>query len=105
MNPRWFTEDVADATRDLVHELLRSGLILSDTIGSLIDSVPDGAYPGEDPAEVVVEMAIGSCMPTVRAAGVRETHRTTALIGAVRDRLIDDLKEAARLAAKRESQA
>jgi hypothetical protein len=96
-------EDAVAATRDLIHELLRSGLMLVDTLSSLIDELPDDAYPDEDAGDVVVDMVVGSCVPVARATGVHETRIATALIGAIRDRVVGQLEEAARLASKGEA--
>lgn len=90
----------ADATRDLVEELLRTGLTLVDLLDSLLEDLPSGAFPGEDNAAVLLEMVIGTCRPAVAAAGEAHCRRATALIGAVRDRVIHDLEAAATAAAE-----
>ena len=89
-------------TRDLVEELLRSALALQDVIVGLLEDLPDGAFPGEDPALVLLEMVVGSAHPAAIAAGPRECRTATALVGAVRERVLDDLRRAADLARDRE---
>ncbi len=37
----------SDYVREFVQELLRTGILLSDLLGDLIESLPDDAYPGE----------------------------------------------------------
>lgn len=86
------------ASQALIEELLRTGFALTDLIASLIEDLPEGAFPGEDNAAVLVEMVAGSCLPAVEAAGEEACWAATALIGAVRDRVLADLRAAAELA-------
>ncbi|MFT3863670.1 MAG: hypothetical protein QM729_05300 [Solirubrobacterales bacterium] len=90
-------------TRDLVEEVLRTALALEDVMTSLLDDLPDGAFPGEDGAHVLLEMVVGSVHPAARAAGRRDCRAATALVGAVRERVLDDLRAAAELARRREN--
>jgi hypothetical protein len=90
--------DAVDVGRDLIGEVLRTGLVFIDLISSLIEELPEDSFPGEDRGAVLLEMLVGSCMPVVQAAGERECAAATALIGAVRDRVLDDLRTAAELA-------
>jgi hypothetical protein len=92
------TEGCHDATQTLIEELLRTSFVLSGALGSLLEELPEQAFPGEDNAAVLIEMVVGSCRPAIEAAGERECRAATALIGAVRERLLNDLRAAARLA-------
>jgi hypothetical protein len=69
-------------------------------MGSLLEEMPEESFPGEDNALVLLEMVVGSCRPAVEAAGESECWAATALIGSLRDRVIDDLRAAAELARK-----
>jgi hypothetical protein len=89
-------------TRELVEEVLRTALALEDVISSLLDDLPPDAFPGEDPALVLLEMVVGSVHPAARAAGRRDCRVATALVGAIRERVLDDLRSAADLARERE---
>lgn len=89
--------DGADPTRVLVEELLRTAFALSDALASLLEDLPEGTFPGEENAAVLIEMVAGSCRPAIEAAGEPNCWAATALIGAVRDRFIEDLRAAARL--------
>jgi hypothetical protein len=91
-----------EVTRDLVEEVLRTALALEDVVVSLLDDLPDGAFPGEDPGLVLLEMVVGSVHPAAVAAGARDTRTATALVGAIRERVLDDLRTAAALARERE---
>ena len=91
-----------ETTRDLVEEVLRTALALEDVIVSLLDDLPDGAFPGEDPGLVLLEMVVGSVHPAAVAAGPAACRTATALVGAIRERVIDDLRTAAELARERE---
>lgn len=90
--------DALEATEDLVQALLRTSLTLQDVYVSLVEEIPDDAFPGEDPAEVLLEMLSGSACLAIEAAGLEISRAATALIGAVMDRVIDDLRAAAALA-------
>ena len=87
----------------LVMELVRSGLIFHDTLASLIDSVEEsGAYPDENPGEVVIGMAAGSVQIELRGRPREEVEGAIDLIVAARDGLIAELKLVAELAGRRE---
>jgi hypothetical protein len=88
------------ATRDLVEEVLRTAMALEDVVVGLLDDLPDGAFPGEDPGLVLLEMIVGSVHPAVVAAGSRDTRTATALVAAIRERVLADLHTAATLAAE-----
>jgi hypothetical protein len=84
--------------RALVEEVLRVGIALFDLVSNLIDMLPDDAYPGEDVGEVVVAMVAGSIQPVADSAGENAVREATALVGAIHDRVIADLRRAAELA-------
>lgn len=90
--------DALEATEELVQALLRTSLTLQDVFASLVEEIPDDAFPGEDPAEVLLEMISGSACLAIEAAGLEISRAATALIGAVMDRVVDDLRAAAALA-------
>lgn len=87
-----------EATEELVQALLRTSLWLQDVYVSLLEATPDDAFPGEDPAEVLLEMLSGGACQAIEAAGLEVSRAATALIGAVMDRVLDDLRAAAALA-------
>jgi hypothetical protein len=91
-----------ETTRDLVEEVLRTALALEDVMVSLLEDLPDGAFPGEDNGLVLLEMVVGSVHPAAVAAGPREVRAATALVGAVRERVLADLRTAAAIARERE---
>jgi len=87
----------AEAARALIEEMMRTGFVFIDLVSSLIEELPDDAFRGEEKGVVLLGMVAGSCVPAVQAAGERECRAATALIGAVRDRVLDDLRTAAEL--------
>jgi len=91
-----------EATRELVEEVLRTAMALEDVIAALLDDLPDGVFPNEDPGLVLLEMIVGSAHPAALAAGPRDIHTATALVGAIRERVLTDLHTAAVLAGERE---
>src|SRR3954453_5434096 len=90
-----------DHVRALVEEALRTGLLFMDVLSTLIEDLPADAFPGEDPARVLVEMTTGSMRPVAEAAGEEAVAEATALFGALSDRLIGDLEQAMELARAR----
>ncbi len=91
-----------ETTRSLVAEVLRTALALEEVIASLLEDLPEDAFPGSDGGIALLEMVVGSVHPAAVAAGRRECRTATALVGAVRERVIDDLHAAAAIARERE---
>jgi hypothetical protein len=91
-----------ETTRALVEEVLRTAMALEDVMVSLLEDLPDGAFPGEDPGLVLLEMMVGSAHSAAVAAGPYDTRTATALVGAIRERVLADLRTAAALARERE---
>jgi hypothetical protein len=87
-----------EATRELVEEILLTALALDAVMTALLAEIPDGAFPGEENIEVLLQMVVGSARPSVRAAGIREAQTATALVVALRERVLTDLHTAAELA-------
>jgi hypothetical protein len=90
-------EVTLQATYELVEEVLRTALALEEVMAALLDEIPEEAFPGEDNARVLLEMVVGSVRPAARAAGPREVEATTALVAAIRERVLTDLRAAAAL--------
>jgi hypothetical protein len=82
-------------TRDLVEELLRTSFALQDVMTALLEDAPAAAFPDQDPALALLDMVIGSVHPASRAAGHHHCRVATALIGAIRERVLTDLRTAA----------
>ncbi len=89
-------------TRDLVEELLRTSFALQDVMSSLLRDMPEGVLGGEDNSLALLELVIGSVHPAARAAGHRDCRTATALVGAIRERVLEDLHTAAGLILARE---
>jgi hypothetical protein len=87
-----------EEVRALVEEILRVGFALSDLLATLVEQLPEDAYPGENPAEVVIQMVTGSLIPVADSAGRVAVHEATALVGAVFDRVISDLRKGIEIA-------
>ncbi|MBK5231859.1 MAG: hypothetical protein JJE13_02605 [Thermoleophilia bacterium] len=82
----------------LILEIFRSAMTLDSIVDSILEDLPKDSFPGEDPAKVLFEMMAGSAQPAIEAAGESQCRAAIALMGAVVDRVMTDLKEAARLA-------
>jgi hypothetical protein len=91
-----------ELTGELVEEVLRTALALEDVISGLLDELPVGAFPGEDPGRVLMQMIVGSVHPAASVAGVRDCRSAIALIVAIRERVLADLHTAAELAKDRD---
>lgn len=76
--------------------------MLSGLLADLIEGIPDDAYPGETPAEVVLDMLVGTIRPTALAAGESVVLDATALLAACGDRTLEDLRLALELSRRRE---
>jgi hypothetical protein len=87
-----------DEVRALVEELLRTGLMFTDVLSGLLDDMPDDAFPGENPAEVLIEMLTGSVRPVAEAVGAETVSAALALVGAMADRTVSDLRRALEIA-------
>lgn len=86
-----------------VHELVGTGMCIADTLGGLVDSLEESdPWPGEDPAQVVLDMAVGSIAIALRDASDRDVERAIELMSAARERFIADLQLAAEVAGRRE---
>lgn len=91
----------ADDVRALTEQALRTGTMLSRLVGDLLDELPEDAFPGEDEVEVLFEMLVGTIAPVADAAGVDAVRGATALLGAMSDRVLADLRAAMELADER----
>ena len=85
-----------------VWELLKTGLVLTDALSSLIESLEGkDPWPGRETGEVLIEMAAGSIRPALAPLPERDVDRATDLIVAVRERFMSDLKLAAEISGRR----
>lgn len=94
-----------ELTGELVEEVLRTALALEDVISGLLEKLPAGAFPGEDPAQVLMTMIVGSVHPAAAAAGVRDCRSAIALVVAIRERVLADLHTASELTKDRDRAA
>ena len=87
-----------DDVRALTEQALRTGTMLSRLVGDLLDEQPEDAFPGEVEVDVLLEMLVGTILPVAAAAGLEAVRNATALLGAMSDRVLDDLRAAIELA-------
>jgi hypothetical protein len=73
-------------------ELLGMGSLLSELASSLADALPVDAYPGEEPAAVVVEMLCGTVATALASVDPRDVRRATELIELARARTLEHLQ-------------
>ena len=90
-----------DVTHELVQELLRTAFTLQDLFADLVEQIPEGAFPGEDEAEVLLEMFTGSARRAVIAAGEPAARAATDLVEAIRESVIGDLRRGMEIAKSR----
>jgi hypothetical protein len=70
-----------DHIQRFVLALLSTGCVLTELAADLIEALPADAYPGEKPANVVVEMLCGTIATALVSADPRDVRRATELIG------------------------
>jgi hypothetical protein len=92
-----------ELTRELVEEVLRTALALESVVAGLLEDLPADAFPGrDDPAAMLMGMIVGSVHPVAAVAGVRECRSAIALVVAIRERVLADLRTAAELTRERD---
>ena len=96
--PRGGSPPWTRVTHELVEEVLRTALALEDVMTALLEELPEGAFPGEDNARVLLEMVVGSVHPGGPRRRRPRLRTATALVGAIRERVLADLRAAADLA-------
>jgi hypothetical protein len=86
-----------DEVGRFVLELLRTGVMLSDLAGDLIESLPEDAYPGEDNGEVILEMLIGSVRGVLGETEPDQLRSATRMVECAAERVIEHLRLALEL--------
>lgn len=91
----------ADHVQTFVEEVLRTGVLLTDTLSGILEDLAEDAFPGEHPGDVLIEMLVGTVRPAVEAVETRTVVEATALLGAMSDRFVADLQAALEIARRR----
>ena len=86
-----------------VWELLKTGLMLTDTLAQLLEDLDDNAFGDDDNGTVLIEMVAGTLTPTLNAAGREVVSELVMLLQAMQDRVLQDLEAALQLAKAREA--
>jgi hypothetical protein len=86
-----------DHIKQFVVRLLSTGSMLSGVIEDLADALPSDAYPGEEPADVVVEMVYGSIAIALRAVDPEELDTATRLVDLAGKQVLEHLQLACEL--------
>jgi hypothetical protein len=87
-----------DAAQLLIEELLRTAFSLGSVYAPLLADLPEDAFPGEDPGAVLIEMLAGSSLRAAQVIDRADWRSTAALVKAVRESVLSDLRAAAQLA-------
>lgn len=82
----------------LTMAVLRTGVMLSNLLADLLESLPEDAFPGENHGEVLIEMVSGTVTPVVNAAGLDTVRDAIALLEAFSERVVEHLSAALALA-------
>ena len=85
-----------DAIDDFALELLRTGDMLNGLAADLIETLPVEAYPGENLAEVVMEMITGSIRTALAEADQSDVQGAVELMRDAADRVIEHLASRSR---------
>ena len=85
-----------------VEAVLRSGLIWADLVDRFAEDLEDkNPWPGESPAQVIVEMIAGSARAGTSHLPPGELERATLLLGLANERILKDVSLASRIAGRR----
>lgn len=93
-----------EAAQLLIEELLRTAFSLGSIYAPLLADLPEDAFPGEDPGAVLIEMLAGSSLGAVEVIERADWKSTTALVKAVRESVLSDLRTAAQLGEQSEKE-
>ena len=91
-----------DAIDGFALELLRTGDMLAGLAVDLVEMLPAAAYPGEEPASVVMEMITGSIRTALVEADQSDVQRAVELMREAADRVIEHLRLALELRGRME---
>jgi hypothetical protein len=81
-----------DHVAAFTEELLRTGLMLEGLAAELVEAIPPDAYPGEDPAAVVIEMVTGTIATALSGTDQPDLQMATELMAAARERVVEHLQ-------------
>jgi hypothetical protein len=87
----------AEYVEAFTHELIRTGLMLSDMAADLIEGLPPESYPGEDVGAVVLGMFVGTIRTAICEEDREIVERATELIAVSAERVVEHLKLALEL--------
>jgi hypothetical protein len=96
--PRAVEKKEHDAAQLLIEELLRTAFSLASIYAPLLADLPEDAFPGEDPAAVLIEMLAGSSLQAAQAVSEADWRSLIVLVNAVRESVLSDLRLAAQFA-------
>jgi hypothetical protein len=96
--------DDNNAAQCLIEELLRTAFSLGSIYAPLLADLPEDAFPGEDPGAVLIEMLAGSSLGAAQAIDEADWRSAAALVKAVRESVLGDLRVAAELAKQGEKE-
>jgi DNA-binding MurR/RpiR family transcriptional regulator len=94
-----------DAIDHFAFELLRIGNMLAGLAADLVEELPDEAYPGEEPAAVVMEMITGSIRTALVEVDQSDVQRAVEIMREAADRVIEHLRLALALGRRMEGGA
>jgi predicted trehalose synthase len=81
-----------DQIEAFVLSLLRTGSVLSEIVSALAEELPPGAYPGEKPIAVVIEMLCATIATALSSADPRDVRRATELTDRAAARTLEHLR-------------
>jgi hypothetical protein len=85
-----------------LHGLLRSGVVLTDLLGGLVDECERArAFPEEDAGAVVLEMVTGTVAVRLRHVPEADLQRAAELLELVVDEILAELRTAAEISRRR----
>jgi hypothetical protein len=83
--------ELSNIAGQLLEEVMLTAVALEDILTTLLEELPEDAFPGRENAAVLFEMVAGAVSPAVAAAGEEEGRVAIALVAAIRERVLADL--------------
>ncbi len=81
-----------DLSREFMGEVFGTAFFLEDLMQRVLRTLDDDAFPGLDKREALREAMVYSTVPVAAAAGEDACVNATALVAAMRERIVADVK-------------
>ena len=97
--------EAGDPGDTFIESLLRASYMLCALAADMADAIPQDAYPGEAPGEVVIEMIAGTIRTYLEDVDQYEVERASNLISGACERVLEHLQLALALSERMHGEA